>query len=188
MTGPQSNLKIAWSDELHFCLYAVNGWVCVHCWPRGKKDCTKMHCEKKTIWQRPCSLGNVLLGNLESWHFCGFYVDTYHLRKPGYKVHLFMAKAFPNGSGIFQQNNAPCHAAKNLRNMTKSSRWLGLQISQISIQSCICKQTNLTHGGCNSQLTELKQSATNFLVPDTTTHLQGSWWLHTLCLRAVLVA
>ncbi|MCI4389452.1 hypothetical protein PGIGA_G00098170 [Pangasianodon gigas] len=28
------------------------------------------------------------------------------------QVHLFMAMVFPNGSGLFQQDNAPCHTAK----------------------------------------------------------------------------
>ncbi|KAK3543232.1 hypothetical protein QTP70_014109 [Hemibagrus guttatus] len=39
-------------------------------------------------------------------------------------------------------------------------------------------QTSLIHGGPTSQLTGLKGSAANILVPDTTAHLQGSSGVH----------
>lgn len=52
----------------------------------------------------------------------------------------------------------------------------GLQISQISIQSNICRMcwTNLIHRGPTSQITGLKVSAVNVLMPDTTAHLVWS--------------
>jgi len=31
------------------------------------------------------------------------------------QVHPFMAMVFPDGSGLFQQNNAPCHIAHIVR-------------------------------------------------------------------------
>ncbi|MCJ8744457.1 hypothetical protein PDJAM_G00118960 [Pangasius djambal] len=31
------------------------------------------------------------------------------------QVHPFMAAVFTNGSGLFQQDNAPCHTAKNVQ-------------------------------------------------------------------------
>ncbi|KAK3534682.1 hypothetical protein QTP86_020344 [Hemibagrus guttatus] len=41
-------------------------------------------------------------------------------------------------------------------------------------------QKSLIHGGPTSQLTGLKGSAANILVPDTTAHLQGSSGVHAL--------
>ncbi|KAF7654794.1 hypothetical protein LDENG_00064660, partial [Lucifuga dentata] len=94
---------------------------------------------------RQCDdLGNVLLGNLGS---C-IYVDvtltcTTYLNIVANQVHTFMAMVFPDGSGLFQRDNASATLLKmfrnGLRNMTKSSRCrLGLQIPQISIQPSIC--------------------------------------------------
>ena len=69
-----------------------------------------------------------------------------------------------------------CHATKQkwfrngLRSTTMRLRcWLGLQIPKISIQLSM-----EIHGGPISQLTGLKGSAANILVPDTTAHLQES--------------
>ncbi|XP_053084513.1 endoplasmic reticulum protein SC65 isoform X3 [Pangasianodon hypophthalmus] len=78
------------------------------------RDGTRTHYGKKTSWQRQCdALGNVLLGNLESWHSCGCYFDTDHLPKHCLdQVHSFMATVFPNGNCLFQQDNVPSHTAK----------------------------------------------------------------------------
>ncbi|MCI4387329.1 hypothetical protein PGIGA_G00072870 [Pangasianodon gigas] len=66
-----------------------------------------MHYGKKASQRRQCdALGNVLLGNLVSWPSYGCYFDRYHLPK-----HI-MVTVLPNGSGLFQQDNAPCHTAK----------------------------------------------------------------------------
>ena len=47
----------------------------------------------------------------------GIHVDvtltcTANLNIVGAQVHPFMATVFPDGSGLFQQDNAPCHSAK----------------------------------------------------------------------------
>ncbi len=48
-----------------------------------------------------------------SWHSCGCYFDMNN-NLPIVTDHLFpfMARVFPDGSGLFQQNNTPCHTAK----------------------------------------------------------------------------
>ncbi|KAK3543439.1 hypothetical protein QTP70_020917, partial [Hemibagrus guttatus] len=77
---------------------------------------TRMHYGNKASWRRQC-LGNVLLGNLGSCHPCGCYFDPYHLPKRCYRPCLppFMETVFPDGCGLFQQDNAPCHKAKMLQ-------------------------------------------------------------------------
>lgn len=49
-------------------------------------------------------------------------------------VHPFMATVLPNGSGILQQDNAPCHTVnivqECLRNKTKSCRAVDVLRSQ----------------------------------------------------------
>ena len=76
---------------------------------------TRMHYEKKASQWRQCDgLGNVLLENLGSYYPCGCYFDTYHLPKSivADHVHPFMKTLFPDGCGLFQQDNASCHKAK----------------------------------------------------------------------------
>ena len=60
-----------------------------------------------------------------------------------HQVHLFMAMAFPDGSGLFSRIMRPAtlHTlfGNGLRNMMKCSRCCpGLQILQISIRLSIC--------------------------------------------------
>ena len=59
------------------------------------------------------ALGNVLLGNIGSCHSCGCYFETSIVAD---HVHPFMETVFPDGSGIFQWDNAPCHQAKMVIN------------------------------------------------------------------------
>ncbi len=54
------------------------------------------------------ALGNVLLGNLSSWHSC---TCTNFLEIVADHVHSFMAMVFVALSGLLQQDNAPCHTA-----------------------------------------------------------------------------
>ncbi|KAK3513688.1 hypothetical protein QTP70_028775 [Hemibagrus guttatus] len=73
-------------------------------------------------------------------------------------VHPFMETVFPDGCGLFQQDNAK---------------------SQFNRASVRCAgQTSPIHGGPTSQLKGLKGSSANILVPDTTAHLQGSSGVH----------
>lgn len=82
-----------------------------------------MHYEKSTSWQRQYdALANVLLGNLGS---CASCFDWYNLTKhccwpvtplcdggiPRWQWYFQMAVVFPDGSGFFQRDNAPCYTA-----------------------------------------------------------------------------
>ena len=81
--------KVAWSDESRFLLQHVAGQVRV-------RDGSRMHCGKKASWWRQCdALGNILLGNLGSWHSRGCYLDTYHLPK-----HCCRPRTPRDGKGI----------------------------------------------------------------------------------------
>ena len=98
------------------------------------------------------------------------------------QVHPFMVTVFPDGSGLFQQDNAPCHTAKNVQEwfeerdrvqgVALASKFPRFQSDRASV-GCAGK-TSLILGGPTSQLTGLKGSAANVLVPDTRGHLQRS--------------
>ena len=143
-----------------------------------------MHYGKKLSWWRQCdALGNALLGNTGS---CGCYCAMHHLPKHCCRPCTpFMETVFPDGCGLFQQDNVPCHKA----GMVWGAQQQGVDLaskfprSQSNRASVGCAgQTSPIHGAPTSQLTGLKGSATNTLVPDTTAHLQGSsgvmpWWV-----------
>ena len=79
-----------------------------------------MHCGKTTSRWRECdALVNVLLGN-PGFLKASINVDV-NLTRVTYlnivadQAHPFMAMLFPDGSGLFQQDNAPCHTARIVR-------------------------------------------------------------------------
>ena len=53
------------------------------------------------------------------------------------QIHPFMAMVFPDGCGLFQQDNAPCPTAHIVQQWLKEHD-AGLQILQISIRLSIC--------------------------------------------------
>lgn len=58
-------------------------------------------------------MGNVLLGNLgPAIHVDVTLTRTTFLSIVADHVHPFMETVFPDGTGLFQQDNAPCHKAK----------------------------------------------------------------------------
>ena len=73
-----------------------------------------MHYGKKASQQRQCdALGNVLLGNLgSSIHVDVILTWTTYLSIVADHIHPFMETVFPDGCGLFQQDNAPCHKEK----------------------------------------------------------------------------
>ncbi|KAF7641348.1 hypothetical protein LDENG_00283840, partial [Lucifuga dentata] len=112
-TGPWSNGR-RWPglmNQVFFDIMWTAGCVCV---VYLEKRCTKMHYEKKVSWWRQCDdLGDVLLGNLESCiHVDVTLTRTTYLNIAADQVHHFMVTVFPNGNGLFQQDNAPWHTAK----------------------------------------------------------------------------
>ena len=144
---------------------------------------TLMHYGKMASRRRQCdALGNVLPGNLESCHPCGCYFDTYHLPKHCCRpLHPFMEMVLPDGCGLFQQDNAQCHKSKMVQ------EWFGEHNNKLEVfsrsqsnQASVGRagQTNAIHEGPTSQLTALKGSAANILMPDTTAHLRGSSGIH----------
>lgn len=72
---------------------------------------TRMHYENKARWQMQCyALDKGLLGNLWScFHVEVTLAWARYLYIVADQGHPFMAIAFPNDSGLFQQHNAPCH-------------------------------------------------------------------------------
>ena len=89
-------------------LYITDGRPCT--WER---DGSRMHYGKKANWPRQC---DVLMRNLGSWSSCGCCLDTCHLPKHCCRPCTpLMATVFPDDSGLFQQDKAPCHTAKNVQ-------------------------------------------------------------------------
>ncbi|KAK3536019.1 hypothetical protein QTP70_025289, partial [Hemibagrus guttatus] len=98
-----------------------------------------------------------------------------------------METLFPDGCGLFQQDNAPCHKAEmvqewfdDLNNqfevLTPPPNSPDLKSNPASV-GC-AGQTSPIHGGPTSQLTRLEGSAANILVSDPTAHVQGSSGVH----------
>ena len=105
--------KVAWSDESRFLLHHVDGRVRVRCLP-GEEMAPGC-----TMGRRQAGGGSVMLWAMFCWETLGpgIHVDvtltrTTYLNIVADQVHPFMATVFPDGSGLFQQDNAPCHTAK----------------------------------------------------------------------------
>ena len=100
--------------------FRSRGWPCTCAPITWGSDGTRMHWGKTTSWWRECdALGNVLLGNPGSGHSFERQFDTCHLPKhrcrPGTPLQNTKAMVFPDGSGLFQQDNAPCRTAHIVR-------------------------------------------------------------------------
>ena len=129
--------------------------------------------------------GSVMLWAMFCWETLGpgIHVDvtlicTTYLNIVADQVHPFMATVFPHGSELFQQDNAPLHFSGMV--WVTSQRVLGVALASKFPRS----QANWASVGCagkaspTSQLTGLKGSAANVLVPDTRGHLQRSFEVH----------
>ncbi len=129
--------KVVWSDESHFLLH-VNGRVRVRCLP-GEEMAPGC-----TMGRRQAGRGSVMLWAMFCWETMGPGIHvtstcTTYLNTVADQVLPFMARIFPDGSGLFQQNNAPCHTAKIVQEWFEEHEcWLGLQTPQISVRSNIC--------------------------------------------------
>ena len=140
--------KVTWSDESRFLLHHMDGWV--RCLP-------EVHMAPGcTMERRQAGRRSVMLWAMFFWETLGpaIHVDviltTKHCCRPCTPFHgSGTLKAV--GCVLFQQDN---------------------QSNRASV-GC-AGQTSPIHGGPTSQLTGLKGSAANILVPDTTAHLQGS--------------
>ncbi|KAI4872592.1 hypothetical protein NFI96_002177 [Prochilodus magdalenae] len=104
--------KVAWSSKSIFHLQDVDGQVCVLRLPGDVRspDCTvgqiKDGGESVTLWAMFCweTLGPII--HVDVGLTCATYLNVV-----ADQVHPFMVMVFPDGSGIFQQNNEPCHTA-----------------------------------------------------------------------------
>lgn len=93
--------------------------------------------------------------------------------------HCHKPVVLPDGHAPVQQNDAPCHTAKTAREWPQSSRpWSGFKIAPLLIQLYI-HETSPNKSDLTSKNTELKGSATNALVPETTGKYQRTW-IHVL--------
>ncbi len=151
---------IMWTARCVCVVYLGKRWHQDALWEEGKLA-ESVWCSGKRPAEKPWILAFLWILH---WHIPHVVAD---------QIHPFMATVFPDVSGLFQQDNVPCHTANivedsGLRNMTKSSRcWLGLQIprSQSNRASVGCAgKTSPIHGGPTSQLTGLKGSAASILV------------------------
>ncbi|KAK3515693.1 hypothetical protein QTP70_028532 [Hemibagrus guttatus] len=147
-----------------------------------------------TMGRRQAGRGSIMFWAMFCWETfsSAIHVDvtltcTTYLSTAADHVHPFMETVFPDGCGLFQQDNAPCHKAKMVQewfdehnNEFEVLTWPpNFPRSQSNRASVGCAgQTRPIHGGPTSQLRELKGSAANILVPDTTAHLQGSSGVH----------
>lgn len=99
-----------WAYSHHWSSFTTHGWPgALLTW--GKPG-TRVHYGKKASWQRQCDvLSNVLLGNLVDVTL----TFTTYLSIVADHVQYFMEMVFPDGCGLFQQNDAPCHKAKTVQ-------------------------------------------------------------------------
>ncbi|KAK3525149.1 hypothetical protein QTP86_019533, partial [Hemibagrus guttatus] len=105
--------KVAWSDESHFLLHHVDGRVRVRLLP-GKHMVPGC-----TMGRRRAGRGSVMLWAMFCWEILGpaVHVDVTVTRSTDLSiaadhVHLFMETLFPDGCGLFQQDNVACHKSK----------------------------------------------------------------------------
>ncbi|KAJ8417445.1 hypothetical protein AAFF_G00286720 [Aldrovandia affinis] len=105
--------KVGWSEESRFLLHHVDGRVRVHRLP-GEEMAPGY-----TMGRKQAGGGSVMLWAMFCWETLGpgIHVDvtltrTTYLNIVANQVHPFMATVFPDSSGLFQQDNAPCHTAK----------------------------------------------------------------------------
>ncbi|KAK3519768.1 hypothetical protein QTP70_003892 [Hemibagrus guttatus] len=105
--------KVAWSDESRFLLHPVDGRVHVRVLPgeHMTPGCT--------MGRRRAGGGSVLLWAMFCWETLGpaIHVDvtltrSTYLSIVADHVHPFMETLFPDGCGLFQQDNALCHKAE----------------------------------------------------------------------------
>ena len=105
--------KMTWSDESCSLFHHVDGWLLVRRLPgeHMAPGCT--------IVGRQANGGSVMLWAIFCWETLGpaIHVDltltlTSYLSVVADHVHPFMEKVFPDGCGLFQQDNTPCHKAK----------------------------------------------------------------------------
>ncbi|KAJ8276573.1 hypothetical protein COCON_G00083250, partial [Conger conger] len=104
--------KVVWSDESRFLLHHVDGQVRVRSLP-GEEMAPEC-----TVERRQDGGGSMMLWAMFCWETLGpgIHVDVNlthatYLNIVADQVHPFMATVFPDGSGLFQQDNAPCHTA-----------------------------------------------------------------------------
>ncbi|KAK3558608.1 hypothetical protein QTP86_021665 [Hemibagrus guttatus] len=180
--------NVAWSDESRFLLHHVDGRMCVPLLP-GE------HLAPGCIMgRRRAGGGSVLLRSMFRWETLGpaVHVDvtvtrSNYLNIVTDHVHPFMETLFPDGCGLFQQDNAPCHKAEMLQEWfdEHNNRFEVLtpppnspDLNPIQHLWDVLDKLVPSMEARTSQLTGLKGSAANILVSDTTAHLQGSSGVH----------
>ncbi|KAF3698668.1 Transposable element Tc1 transposase [Channa argus] len=104
--------KVAWSGESQFRLHHKDNQVRVH-------RLTGEEMAQACTVEGQAGGGSVTLWAIFCWETIGpcIHVDTTlprttYLNTVADQVHTFMAKLFPDGSGLFQQDNVPCQKAK----------------------------------------------------------------------------
>ncbi|KAK3549732.1 hypothetical protein QTP86_007743 [Hemibagrus guttatus] len=138
--------------------------------------------------------GSVMLWAMFCWETLGpaIHVDasltrTTYLSIAADHVHPFMETLFPDGCGLFQQDNAPCHKANMVQewfdehnNEFEVLTWPPNSPDLNPIQhlwDVLNKQVRSMETPPRN-LEDLKESTANILVPDPTAHLQGSSGVH----------
>lgn len=103
--------KVAWSGESHFLLAHVDGKASVR-WLAETETGTTVEGKQDgggivKLWATFCweTLGPVV--SLDATLTCSSYLNIL-----ADHVHPFMEAVFPDGDGLFQQGNTPCHTAK----------------------------------------------------------------------------
>ena len=97
----------------------------------------------------------------------------------------FMEIVFPDGCGLFQQDNMLCHKANMVQKwfeehneFDKVLNWPPYSPDLNPIEH-LCYVLDKQVRGPTLPLTGLEGSADNILVPDTAAHIQGSGRVHT---------
>ena len=183
--GKRWNQDALWEEMAAGCTVGRDG-TRMHCGKRWQQDAlweemepghtvardgSRMHCGKRwnqdTLWEEMaagCTLGRrqAIGVNVRQGTSLNIVAD---------QVHPFTATVFLNGSGLFQQDNTPCHTTQIVQKWFQKVKGVALAStfpeSQFDQASAGCAgTTSLNHGSCQ------------VMVPDTTGHLQRSCRVH----------
>lgn len=83
---------------------------------------------------------------------------------------LHLETVFASGSGLFQQNNAPCHSAEMVQGWFEVLTW---PPNSLDLDPIICWMCSTNESNPQRPNLATYRTVGHVLIPDTTAHLQG---------------